>query len=130
MTKRAILALALLAVTLGAARGGPPKPTGTFTSLYWHDEAGDLLGQEVHIVRTRAGLQGTFQIAEGEPSELVLIPSIAVTGDSVSFTIPRPSPYAGTFTGRLTRSGLKGTLKYAVRGGLELDLARKASYWE
>ena len=52
------------------------KKTGTFSSLSYHREAGDLLGYEVRIVFTINGYEGTIQIAEGGPERLILLRNI------------------------------------------------------
>jgi hypothetical protein len=57
--------LVFFAISPGFPSDVSIKYTGTFSSLRYHKEAGDLLGVEIRIVSTRKGYQGALQIAEG-----------------------------------------------------------------
>ena len=54
------------------------KITGTYSDLRPHKKTGDILGVEIRIVYAGKGYQGTIQIAEGWPSDLILIKKINV----------------------------------------------------
>lgn len=105
------------------------KYTGTFSSLKYHSESGDLLGVELRIAYTKSGYQATVQIAEGVPEVLILVP-VFFDKQKVRFEIPDPSSYAGGFEGRIDTYGISGVLKFKSGGQMELRLPRKNSYWE
>jgi hypothetical protein len=128
--RTAIITLLLLTQLSFVQAGAAYKNTGTFSSLYYHKESGDLLGYEIRIVYTRHEYQGTFQAAEGEPDDLILIRSIMINDNKVRFLIPGPSLYEGEFVGQITDKGLTGTL--TLRNGVKNDigLKRQRSYWD
>lgn len=45
---------------------------GTYSSMFYNGESGDINGDEIRIVATRKGFQGTVQFGRGEPTELIL----------------------------------------------------------
>jgi hypothetical protein len=106
------------------------KKTGTFTSLFYHEKAGDLLGYEIRIVYTRNGYEGTFQSAEGGPDRLILVNRISIKDDSVEFLIPANSDYEGEFRGRLIKNGLVGKITLKNGNTIDLNLKRGKSYWD
>lgn len=106
------------------------KKTGTFSSLSYHREAGDLLGYEVRIVFTKNGYEGTIQISEGGPDRLILLRNITVKDNAVSFVIPEGSLEGGEFVGVLSATGLTGTITLKNGNKISLDLKRGKSYWD
>ena len=105
------------------------KYAGTFSSLEYHPESGDLAGEEIKIVWTRKGYQGAMQIAEGGPSELMLIKP-TLKGNEITFSVN----YEGDiceFKGTIDNNGIKGNLVFVDTGGeAVLNLKRKHSYWD
>ncbi len=104
----------------------PASATGTFSSMYFHPEAGDLLGTEIRIVYTRNGFQGTYQQAQGEPSELILFKPIIDDDNHITFSFT--SPWDGTqvtISGRITDAGLE-----TKRWKGDRLLKRMPSYWD
>ena len=68
MTRSCVLLVTLcglLALATSAHAKSEIWLTGTFSSLRFNTEGGDLLGVELTIVPTRKGYQGALQIAEG-----------------------------------------------------------------
>lgn len=126
-----------MALTLGLQRAAPvsgaehPDYSGTFTSMYFNVEGGDLLGEEIRIVYTRKGYQGTLQIAQGEPSILVLFEP-TFDGNRITFTVA--DPFDGrplSFEGRIDARGLRGRFRNADgTGRWAIDLKRGVGYWE
>jgi len=106
------------------------RKTGTFTNLSYHVEAGDLLGYEIRIVYTRSGYEGTFQSAEGGPDSLVLLRNISIENGLVKFSIPHGSYFEGDFIGKLSKTGLTGTLTLRNGNKVHLALKRGKSYWD
>ncbi len=105
--------------------------TGTYTNMYYNQEGGDVLGEELKIVLTtqKKGYQGVLQFAEGEPSELIVV-DIRISGNKLEFSIPENTPYAGQFTGTIAKGIIKG--KFSFKGGGEETavLKKGKSYWD
>jgi len=84
--------LVLSALPSAAAAEQELLVTGTFSNLRYHRETGDLSGVEVKIVPARGGqgrlrYQGALQIAEGGPSESMVV-DVTVQRNKISFQIP------------------------------------------
>ena len=106
-----------------------PKYTGTFSSLRYNSESGDLGGVEIRIVYTKLGYQAAIQFSEGAPTELIVVkPSFS--GTSISFEIPETHNYAGSFSGTIDKKSLKGTFRFKTGGEWKVNLPRKKSYWD
>lgn len=104
------------------------KKTGTFSSMEYNKEGGDLLGEEIRIVHTNSGSQGVIQFSGGEPTQLILV-SINFHGDSLFFEIPS-GEYKGLFRGKVNRNILEGSLKMDGEKEKKIHLKRKRSYWD
>jgi hypothetical protein len=99
--------------------------TGCFTNIFYHEEAGDVLGTELFIVYSNDGYYVLFQDAEGEPSPPQLVRA-TVTGDRISFQLPATQGFrTQTVTGNFTPTAL--TCKFA---GTIIKLIRGKSYWQ
>jgi hypothetical protein len=106
--------------------------TGTFSSLRFNTERRDLRGVELKIVPTRTGYQGALQIAEGGPSEMMVVDVAVRRHNTIRFDIPASYPFygGGTFEGTLDSTGITGRFTFrAVTGDLE-RLVRGRSYWD
>jgi len=121
--------LGLLLVSITIASPNTIKYTGTFSSLEYHKEGGDLLGVELRIVWTRAGYQGVLQISEGEPDELIIVHPV-FEDNKVSFKFDKPGAYRGVFKGTINQKGIIGVLKFDTGGISKIELERKRSYWD
>lgn len=111
-----------------ATAGNKTKLTGTFSNLFFNQESGDLGGVEVKIVYTRNGYQAAIQFSEGGPSKLIVV-DVHFKGSDVYFKVP-DTIYEGYFEGQITNERLKGIFKFNGGGNWEVDLPRKASYWD
>jgi hypothetical protein len=135
MVNKVIFSSFLYVLFLGFTVGGgqetkasPVKLTGTFSSLQFNDESGDLLGAEIKIVPIKdENYQGVIQIAEGEPSDLLVV-NVIYSGESIEFIVPKP--YEGKFTGKISTKGIVGKLVYPNGGEMPLNMPRKKSYWD
>ena len=133
LTHRAVTYMFFLIVVLtwiGVSNSKEIQYTGTFSSLQYYKESGDLGGVELRIVFTRSGYQGVLQIAEGSPGELRLIPRIIFNKDKISFKIEEPRKYKGVFEGTISQEGIIGVFTYETGGVSRLNLKRKQSYWD
>jgi len=105
--------------------------TGTFSSLRYHDESGDVLGTEVRIVAGRHGFQATIQVAEGSPSNLVLVPTVEATPDGrIRFVLPPNDLTLKSFDGVVSDADLSGTWTYSDGRTERIHLKRGESYWK
>jgi hypothetical protein len=108
--------------------------TGTYSSLYYNEEGGDLLGAEVTIIKRAKGYEAEFQVAQGGRPDKVTVP-VSVKGNRISFTIPKPEDGSGFYSGKIIKAGL------LLYDGSDLSaltqrnpskpflLKRKCSYW-
>ena len=103
---------------------------GTYSSIQYHQESGDLVGIEVRIAPVQEEhYQGVIQFCGGLPSKLILVEIQAAKG-ALSFEIPSDSGYGGRFEGTYSSSGIKGTIKFASGQHETVRLPRKRSYWD
>lgn len=123
-----LILLALIAASYATYAAHPVKLTGTFSDMQYSQESGDLIGHELHIVFTNAGYEGTYQIAEGEPSKLMLV-NIRFSGDQISFSV-LTGRYAGSFVGNINSKGVTGVFTYKSGATEKIDLPRRNSYWD
>jgi hypothetical protein len=125
---QAIVLIGLLAAPCLVALAGE-RITGTYSSLRYIEEAGDLLGMEVLVVPSqRAGspYSALVQISEGGAPALAIVDFVEKNGE-VEFVIPPGGIYAGMkFTGALS----KGELVLKWPSGDEEHLKRGKSYWQ
>jgi hypothetical protein len=122
----------LLALAASAHAKSEISLTGTFSSLRFNTEGRDLRGVELKIVPTRTGYQGALQIAEGGPSEMMVVDVAVRRHNTIRFDIPASYPFygGGTFEGTLDSTGITGRFTFrAVTGDLE-RLVRGRSYWD
>ena len=132
-----LIAILIVCILAGccAARGPAgsgthrPRVTGTFSSLHYSEESGDLGGMEISIIPADVAGEwqffAVFQVAFGVPEEPILVPA-KITGSQVEFGFPG----GGGFTGEVMEVGLRGTVTY--QGGVQeiVTLPRKKSYWQ
>jgi hypothetical protein len=114
---------------------------GTFANFRYSREAGDLLGAEIKMVpvirpfdptrKYEAAFQGALQIAEGAPSQIMIV-DIKIDGDKISFVIPERYPVygGGKFEGALDAQAIKGRFTIGGVIGDEQRLQRGRGYWD
>lgn len=117
-----------LIVHVGAATAGELKQriTGIYSDLTYHEESGDVLGDEVFVVFSNQGYFVVFQGSEGAPYRPVVVPA-QVDGASISFVLPPQVDPRGAFSGQLVNDELVGTFK---NNGQSIRLKKRASYWQ
>ena len=114
---------------ISASAADKIKYTGTFSSLEYNEEGGDLLGVELRIVYTDKGYQGMLQIAEGNISTVMIV-SPKFTGEKITFLIDSSETYKSTFEGVIDNEKIVGKIKFYTGGEMQLRLPRKKSYWD
>jgi hypothetical protein len=102
---------------------------GTYTSLTFNAESGDLHGYEVKVVPTRHGLKALLQAAEGEPGDVFVV-DVAQKNGEVSFEVPLLGQKPARFQGRLVAGGLKGKILYSSGSSEDVFLKHARSYWD
>jgi hypothetical protein len=102
---------------------------GTYSSLAYHEEAGDLVGMEIKIIPLDGGFQGAVLLSEGEPRAMVLV-SVAVQGTDVRFQMSGEGLPEWSFVGRVTPTQLVGKISYAEGGVEDVVLSRQCGYWD
>jgi hypothetical protein len=106
------------------------RVTGTYTDMYYNEEAGDVLGEELKIVDTRGGhYQGALQFADGEPGPLILV-NINVSGKHVSFAMPDIDSNGGSFSGTLEKGLIRGDFQFKQGAVKNVVLKKGKSYWD
>jgi hypothetical protein len=125
------LSFVLSSVSVHEAAVNQIQHTGTYSSLEYNKEGGNLLGMELKIVSTKYGYQGVLQISEGIPSELMLV-GIQIEKENISFEIPKAySIYGGMiFQGKFDENGITGSFISGGKPGNPEKLIRKPSYWD
>lgn len=129
VVSKSILLAALLAFMQVACAAEKVKIAGTYSSLNYHQEAGDLLGYEFRLIPTKQGFKAVIQVSEGGIGNVFLVDVDEKSG-SISFDVPVSSDYVGRFRGELTRDGLDGVVNYPSGVSEKVLLKRSVSYWE
>lgn len=124
-----VVTLLLVLTPLSVRAQRASRITGTYTSMYFNKEGGDLLGEELKIVLTSKGYQGALQFAEGEPSELMIV-DVQIEGNKVSFIIPATYAYAGQFSGTIQNGVIRGMFRFKGGGQEVVELKKGKSYWD
>ena len=125
---RKIFAISAL-VLAGPSAASNPQITGTYSSLEYIAEAGDVVGVEITVIYSDSGYFALVQCAEGSPGAPQLIP-VTVEGSTISFSLPPQADSdcpATNFLGSISKRGLTGTFKDNDWPGF---LKRRRSYWE
>jgi hypothetical protein len=127
MRTAGLIGTLVLCVSAVAATPGS-KVTGTYSSLTYNNESGDLGGTEISIVPGAGGYFAIAQCAEGQPGIPVVVRA-QVVGMKVSFELQKGTSSGcpeAPYTGTVSAAGLKG--QFSGFGEPEL-LKRKVSYW-
>jgi hypothetical protein len=129
LMKALLIGLLATATASAATLEAAMKVTGTFSSLAYNNESGDLGGTEISIVVGGGGHYAIVQCSEGSPGIPVVV-KVQVQGQRVAFTVPNGSgsgcPEAA-YSGTVGAEGLTG--RFNGFGDPKL-LKRKTSYWQ
>jgi hypothetical protein len=126
------VAACLGAIVLAAPVSRPaPRVSieGIYSDLHYIEEAGDLLGTELKIVKVGDRYKGSLVIAEGEPSKEIPV-DIKVSGAQIRFSIPEEGGYPGEFQGEIGKHFLTGEFRFTNGGSSKVKLRRGDSYWK
>lgn len=102
---------------------------GTFSSMHFNTESGDLSGVEINIVNAHSGKQAAVQFSEGEPGALMVTP-VVCDGTHLFFSLPRDAGRASaTFSGVVSGKRLVGEFVFDTGARDKVSLVRRSSYW-
>jgi len=104
------------------------KYTGTFSSITYNEESGDLSGIELRIIFTKKGYSGMLQICEGGAGNLIIVQPTIEKGN-IRFSIA-DKLYSGGFDGFIRADGIHGKFTFSGNVGSVEFLPRKKSYWD
>lgn len=124
-----LILLGGLAPTSSLCASPPVKVAGTYSSFEFNEEGGDLVGIEIRLIPTRVGLKAVVQVAEGGAGDIDLV-AVTETNGEVRFDVPTPGSAPAKFKGRISVSGMAGTLSYPSGATENIVLKRTSSYWE
>jgi hypothetical protein len=116
-----IAVILFLAPVIALTENSPVRIEGTYGSLRYIEEAGDVVGIVVTVTRQGGGFEVSYQMAEGQPGDIYHVAAV-VMGNTISFQLPpmvvaemNGGKLVGTkaiprppYHGRITSRGLKG----------------------
>lgn len=116
-----------------AGEPGQQKPTGLYSSFYYNQEGGDLIGIEILILIGGSDYYVVFQSSEGVP----FVPEIAqasIDGNVLKFSLAEKEfGYSGEFEGIISEQGIIGQFKngqLSPSGEKKVMLVKGSSYWQ
>ncbi len=125
----AVLAMALLPWPALAADTEPAIATGTYSSLAYNDESGDLNGYEIEVLPAAKGTKLVLQIAEGELVDVVVAEASQADGTiTASFELPRRG--GCRLSARVVESSLVVSFDFGNGAIDTATLARSVGYWD
>lgn len=101
---------------------------GTYSSLKYSGESGDINGYEVEFIPTNKGLRAVVQTAQGEINGIYVVDVSEGKDMQVSFLIPLNTTEKQTFVVRAYGNELRGTILLPA-GSQNLILKRTTGYW-
>lgn len=110
-------------------KAGHVQVAGTYSSVEYNDESGDLLGMEIKVVPAGSGFQAVILTCEGSPGPMHIVP-LSVTGSEVSFIVREDEDTSWSFRGTVTAASLTGTVTHSLGGSETVTLPRRCGYWD
>ena len=110
----------------------PPRVTGVFSDMAYHEESGDIVGMELFVVNSVKGYHAVVQWSDGTPGVPAVVP-VELSGARIAFELPATFPARGRFSGVLSKEGIVGKFDSDIIGAdgtREMTLRRKPSYWQ
>lgn len=118
--------LALLLLP-GAACTAAPGGVGTYSTLAYNEESGDLNGLEVTIIPTDGGLVASVQIAEDGINELHLA-KVKERAGSMLFSVQLDDGSSASFAIHCTTQSCSGEYTWG-KARVTLVLPKSTGYW-
>jgi hypothetical protein len=125
------LSFAVLSGTVLASAQSRYRIAGTYTNITYIEEADDVVGYELKIVPAKENkYEGALQIAEGVPSDVMVV-DVQAKGNKITFVIPpKYKPFDGQFSGAVEKDVLKGEFRFNSGASDKVALKRGKSYWD
>ena len=119
------IVLTLLFLTLSGYLYAEEKPsiTGVYSTLAYHENSGDLMGMEIHVLYSYSGYFAVVQCSGGNP----VIVEAKVKENKISFSLAESGDVVCSirkYEGIIRESDLK-----IKNDGGDLILPRRESYW-
>jgi hypothetical protein len=102
-------------------------PVGTYSSLRYNPESGDLNGYELTFIPTDSGVKTVVQIAEDGINEVHLA-SVNSTRGTLKFSVAVDDGSKVEFTMKCSTSHCRGTYKWQ-KANVKINLEKRPSYW-
>jgi len=102
------------------------KVAGIYSSLEFHNDTGDIIGDEIIVGLSNEGYFVIFQTSEGEPRMPIVVRAL-VDNDQIFFDLPVSEYPGGKFIGKISPLNLSGKFQNT---GHYILLQRKSSYWQ
>lgn len=130
MSVRAIIngILMIFFILPSIAFAGNRAGIGTYSSLYYNEEAGDLLGIEVSFIQTSGGLMASVQVADDGINELHVVEVKEKANNIFLFLVRLDSNEIVDFSMKCTPKYCKGTYKW-WNTETQLVLRKSNGYW-
>ncbi|SHN63383.1 hypothetical protein [Desulfovibrio litoralis] len=137
VTQLGIIFLSLFLLVGGGVNHSSAKTTkteritGCYSSLFYHDESGDILGYEFFIIPgpLENEYYVMFQESPGWPQKPLLVP-LKVNGNSIEFTVPRDEKFNKDemiFKGKIIPGKIVGQFNSYNE---KIELKKGESYWQ
>lgn len=125
-----VVVLLLSSLSSLAVAGHGESVTGTYSSLKYNSESGDLSGYEIQIVPVVGGYRAILQLAEGEVTDVVVSDASVDKNGVISAEFVLRSGRSCKLKARYADEKLVGTLSFERSGDVELVAARSMGYWD
>lgn len=103
---------------------------GTYSSLKYSHESGDLSGYEIQIVPVTNGYRVVLQLAEGEVTDVVVADASIDESGRILASFPLRAGGSCRLRARLDGGKLVGVLSFDMSGDVELTVPRSSGYWD
>lgn len=102
---------------------------GTYSSLKYNEEGGDLLGYEFRFAPSKHGLKAIVQVSEGGVGEIFLV-DVRKSGEKIEFDVPIAPDFKASFVGIIQNGRLEGDIIYPTGSIEKISISRGRSYWD
>lgn len=102
-------------------------PVGTYSTLRYNPESGDLNGYELTFIPTDSGMKAVVQIAEDGINEVHLA-SVNSKSTALKFSVALDDGSKIEFTMKCSTSHCRGTYNWQ-KAVVKISLEKRPSYW-
>lgn len=109
------------------AKGGV---AGTYSSIKYNGESGDLSGYEIQIIPVVNGYKAILQLAEGEVTDVVVSDATVDKEGVLSASFVLRSGGGCKLRAKVMAGKLVGVLSFEKSGDVDLTMPRSIGYWD